>query len=95
MKTPYIEETVEKILYIAFEGEMTRMERVNHRLWILCICLLVALLGTNIGWIYYESQWEVVETTETTNMDASSDNGGNAIINGEGEVRIYGTGESN
>lgn len=90
-----MEELKEKVSYLVFEGEMTRMERVNHRLWVLCICLLVVLIGTNAGWLYYESQWEVVETVETTTYDANSDRGGNAIINGRGEVRLYGESESN
>ena len=89
------EELKEKVSYIVFEGEMTRMERVNHRLWVLCICLLIALIGTNAGWLYYESQWKVVDTAETTTYDANSDRGGNAIINGSGEVRLYGESESN
>ena len=90
-----MEELKEKVSYLVFEGEMTRMERVNHRLWVLCICLLVVLIGTNAGWLYYESQWEVVETVETTTYDANSDRSGNAIINGSGEVRLYGESESN
>ena len=90
-----MEELKEKVSYLVFEGEMTRMERVNHRLWVLCICLLVVLIGTNAGWLYYESQWEVVETVETTTYDANSDRCGNAIINGSGEVRLYGESESN
>jgi len=78
------------ISYVAFEGEMTRMERTNKRLWILCILLLISLLGTNLGWIYYESQWEVLEETQEITQQAEANNGGNAIINGEGEVTING-----
>ena len=37
----------DNVSYVVFEGEMTRMERTNHRLWILCIILIVCLLGTN------------------------------------------------
>lgn len=74
--------------YVAHEGEMTRMERTNHRLWILCIMLLVALLATNAGWIWYESQWEVVESTES--YEINSNDGGNAVYNEGGEVRING-----
>ena len=33
-------EKKETVAYFVFEGEMTRMERTNHRLWILCILLL-------------------------------------------------------
>ena len=79
--------------YVVHEGEMTRMERTNHRLWILCIMLLVALLATNAGWIWYESQFEVVETQES--YEINSNDGGNAVYNENGEVRINGVGEGN
>lgn len=58
----------------------TRMERMNKRLWILCLILILALIGSNAAWIYYESQWEVVETTTIT-QDLDTGDGGNAIIN--------------
>lgn len=68
------------IPYIAFESSQARMERTNKRLWIAILVLIVALIGTNAGWIYYESQWQYVEsTTVTQDLDASD--GGNAVIN--------------
>jgi hypothetical protein len=60
--------------YIVFEGEMTRAERTIHRLWISTILLLLALLGTNAGWIYYESQFEYFTETTVT-QEAEADNG--------------------
>lgn len=54
----------ETVSYIVFEGEMTRMERTNHRLWIFCILLLLTLIGTNAGWLYYESQFQYFEVTQ-------------------------------
>ena len=38
-------------------------ERTIKRLWIIIILLIVLLFGSNAAWIYYESQWETVETT--------------------------------
>lgn len=73
--------------YFVVEGEMARMERTNHRLWILCIILIAVLLGTNAGWIYYESQWEVVSEEEY--YEISTDRG-HAIYNESGEVTING-----
>lgn len=52
------------IPYIAFESATARQERTIKRLWILCLVLIVALLGTNAGWIYWESQWEDVVVTQ-------------------------------
>ena len=59
--------------YFAHEGEMTRMERVNKRLWVLIIVLIVALLGTNAGWIYYENQFSEVVTTTEIDADQQGD----------------------
>lgn len=70
----------QNIPYIAFESVQARLERINQKLWIVILVLIVALIGTNAGWIYYESQWQYVEsTTVTQDLDASD--GGNAIIN--------------
>lgn len=70
------------IPYIAFESATSRQERTIKRLWILCLVLIIALLGTNAGWIYYESQWQVVEnTTVTQDVDASTEGGGDLHLN--------------
>lgn len=62
------------ISYIAFESSMARMERVNKKLWVVILVLIVALVGTNAGWIYFESQWEYVDTTtQTVTQEATSD----------------------
>ena len=39
-----------------------RFERTNRRLWILCIILIFTLIATNAGWLYYESQWQYVQS---------------------------------
>ena len=70
------------IPYIAFESATSRQERTIKRLWILCLVLIIAFLGTNAGWIYYESQWQVVEnTTVTQDVDASTEGGGDLHLN--------------
>lgn len=72
----------------AVETAIASMERTIRRLWILAIILAVMLFSSNAAWIYYESQW----VDETTTYEADSENGGNAIINGSGEVTIHGEG---
>ena len=73
----------QRIPYIVFESSQARMERVNKKLWIIVLVLIVALLGTNAGWIYYESQFEeVVTNTETVTQEATAD--------GSGEIRLIG-----
>lgn len=68
------------VSYLAFESTSARLERINKRLWIALLVLIVALIGTNAGWIYYESQWKYVETTTVT-QDVDASDGGNATIN--------------
>lgn len=78
--------------FFVHEAVLTRMEHVNKRLWILCFVLLIALIGSNVGWLYYESQWQVMETTTVT-QDLDSGEGGTNIIN-DG-VHINGKSETN
>ena len=78
--------------YIVFESEMARMERVIKRLFVLMIVSVALLVGTNIFWIYYESQFEEVVTTQEVTQDVDSGDGGDAIIN-DG-VRINGESET-
>lgn len=47
----------DKSEYFIYESSMIRLERIIKRLWILCIILILLLVGTNIGWIWYESQF--------------------------------------
>ena len=64
--------------YYAFEAVLSRMERTIRRLWILAIILVVLLLATNIGWLWYESQFEEVSISQEA--DSGSNNyavGGN------------------
>ncbi len=64
---------MEQIPFIVHESDMTRMERTNRRIWILCIILIITLIGTNAGWIYYESQfmdYEVEQEVDTGTGDA-------------------------
>lgn len=61
------------------ESDMARMERSNARLSFLCITLIVILLATNGGWLYYESQFTDVQTTT---IEAQQDGAGVNFVNG-------------
>ena len=77
----------ESVPYITHESSMARMERQIKRLWVTILVLIFMLVGTNGAWLWYNSQFETVETvTEEYQADASD--GGNAIINGDGSVDI-------
>lgn len=55
--------------YIVFESEMVRLERIIKKLFVLIVVLIVLLFGTNIYWIWYESQFEEVVTVTQDNTD--------------------------
>ena len=66
----------------AFESAMVSFERTIKRLWIIIIILIALLAATNGAWIWYESQWEVVET-EVTQRNES---GINSYIGSDGDI---------
>ncbi len=71
----------ESVPYIVHESSMARMERQIKRLWIALIVCLSVIVATNVGWIYYESQFETYEYTqdgEGTNIIGD----GNDVNNG-------------
>lgn len=76
------------IPYYAHESEVARQERHIRRLWILCIIIFVALIGTNAGWIWYESQWE--DQVITQDVDTGI---GAAYVTGVGDIN--GTDQTN
>ena len=57
-------------------------EQTIKKLWIIIILLIVLLFGTNAAWIWYEAQWEVVETAVTQ----ESENGYNNYIGNDGDI---------
>lgn len=96
-------ETVQ-IPYFVHEGEMARQDRTIKKLWIallvVFLVLTAALIGTNVWWMNYESQYE----TEVYSYDVQQDTGdgdntytGNTISmnsggssHGETEDNLYG-----
>jgi hypothetical protein len=70
---------------------MARFERTNKRLWVVILILIAALIGSNAGWIYYESQYAVTETT--ISIEAGQD--GDINIVGGGDVSYGAESEGN
>lgn len=69
------------------EHDMARLEIANKRLWILVIIIFLALVLTNGAWLYYESQWEVVEkTTETVTQSVEASGNSDAVMAGIGDA---------
>ncbi len=68
--------------YLTHEGDMARMDRVNKRLWTVIILLIVLLVGSNLAWVYYDSQFEdKVVTTQKVQQEA--DGGDNTFVGGD------------
>ena len=63
--------------------------RREKRLIAIIILVIVLLVGSNVGWLVYESQFETIETV-TEEYQAEANDNGNAIINGDGSVNING-----
>ena len=66
-----------------FETMMLTIDATIKRLWIVIIILIVLLAGSNAARIWYESQFEVVETEITQEADG---NGSNNYIGNDGDI---------
>jgi hypothetical protein len=67
--------------------------RREKRLIAIIVLVIVLLVGSNIGWLVYESSFETVETVEeyAVEQDGSINNSiinGGEIVNGETEDNI-------
>ena len=71
--------------YIVHEGDMSRLERQLKRLWVVILVLILLLVGSNCAWLWYESQFETVETVEEIIVDAEDDGIANYIGN-DGDI---------
>lgn len=71
----------------AHELMIARYERSNKRLWILTLLLIIFLVATNFGWLVYESQYQV---TETSSVEQEIDTG-----DGDGDTTVIGIGDYN
>lgn len=71
----------ESVPYIVHESDMSRLERQLKRLWIVILVLIFLLVGSNCAWLWYESQFETVETVQEVVQEA--DNGENHFIGGD------------
>lgn len=64
--------------YIAHEAIVARMERIINKLWIALLIMIFLFTASNAMWIWRESQFEDVVSTETVTQD-SGENGVNTF----------------
>lgn len=71
------------ISFVAHEADMARMERSNRRWFILALIELTVIVSMIVGFVLYESQYEVVEesTTQTVTQDVDTGDG-DALVKG-------------
>lgn len=81
------------------ESAFAKFEKTNFRLWVTIILLILALLGTNAGWIAYEMSFQEVVVTQEAFTDGSNDirlqNIGGSYYGGESETDSTDKGEEN
>lgn len=66
--------------YIVHESAMARAERTIKRLWIALLICIFLIVGTNVAWIVYESQFEDIEITQ------ENEDGYNNFIGNDGDI---------
>ena len=60
------------IPYDVHKATVTRLERINTRLWVVILILIFALIASNLAWIIYEKQFDVVgKNVEAEEFDMS------------------------
>ena len=71
---------------VPFAVYESAMAQIKSLIWVI-VLLVLLLVGSNVGWLIYESQIEVVEeTTEEYVIEQDAESGNNnSIING-GEI---------
>ena len=71
---------------VPFAVYESAMAQIKSLIWVI-VLLVLLLVGTNAGWLVYESQFEVVEetVTETTIKQENAD-GYNNYIGNDGDI---------
>ena len=75
-----------KIPFAAHESAMARAKRQFKRLIAVIILLIVLLVGSNAGWLWYESTMETVEETTETIITQENADGYNNYVGNDGDV---------
>lgn len=67
------------------EKDQNRLMGIIKWLIAVIVILIVLLVGSNVGWLIYESRYEVVEETSTT-VEQENENGYNNYIGNDGDI---------
>lgn len=67
------------------EKDQNRLMGIIKLLISVIVILIVLLVGSNVGWLIYNSRFEVVEETRTT-VEQENENGYNNYIGNDGDI---------
>ena len=68
-------------IFSEYKRANERLHKIVAYLILIIVILIIALVGTNIGWFIYESQFETItETEETTQTIEDVDNAQNTTF---------------
>ena len=81
-KRMVIAQTPKDVPYIAHASAVATLERVIKRMWVLVLSLIILLVASNAAWIWYESQYQTIETTITQ----ENEDGYNNYIGNDGDI---------
>lgn len=72
----------------AWERHEERNKKLINKLIAVILVLVVLLVGSNVAWLIYESQFQVVEETvwETYDIDQNTEGGNNSSVINGGDV---------
>lgn len=87
-----MESETANIPFVVYQATAARQERQIKRMWVVILLLICSLIGTNLAWIIYNSQFEIVE--ESVTVEQENDNGDNNYIGNNGDIS-YGEAENN
>ena len=76
----------------AWERHEERNKKIINKLIAVILVLVFLLVGSNVAWLVYESQFETVEAVEEVYIEAEQGEGTNIV--GGGDVS-YGTNSTN
>lgn len=85
------DQKIVSVPYFVYEGEQTRMERINKRLVTALIIVLLALVFTNAMWLYSWTQYDYAGEESVVTVD--SRNGVANYIGNDGYI-AYGSDSS-
>lgn len=71
----------EPVNYRVHESMLARLDLINKRLFVLCIVIFLAFVGSNIGWLIYESQFE-----DCVTVTQDTPNGNNNYVGRDGSI---------